>query len=116
MKNIKNYRGIKILFGIFIFSLISCQKEKIEPEEYQVRIENNYFEAILVSVGDIFLEEIDKNNISSVFFLPKGKYLFTGVTSSQLKIESYAYLQGYQKQVKIVISPKGTINFGYLLY
>lgn len=61
MKTIKNYLGTKTLLGIFsVFILISCKKEEKEPEKYQIRIENNYFEAISVSIDDLFTEKIEK--------------------------------------------------------
>lgn len=112
MKNIKICRGIKIRLGIFIFSifsLISCQKERSEPEKYQIWIENNYFESVLVSINDFFSEKLEKNSTSSVFFLPKGKYIFTCVTPSRLKLESTIVVQGYQPKIFIEITSNGKI-------
>lgn len=113
MKNIKICRGIKTRLGIFIFSifsLISCQKGRSEPEKYQIRIENNYFEAVLVSIDDLFSEKLEKNQISHIYFLFKGTYKVTCTTNSYLKIENKIILQGFQSKINLKINQKGQIK------
>lgn len=113
MKNIKICRGIKIRLGIFIFSifsLISCQKERSEPEKYQIRIENNYFESVLVSIDDFFSERLEKNQVSDVIFLSKGTYRVICITNSHLKIENKVILQGFQSNINLKINQKGQIK------
>ncbi len=81
-----------------------------EPEKYEIKVQNNYFESISVSIGEHFLENLPKGTVSSVFFLPKGKYPITCISQSRLKIESSITLQGSQEQIIIEISPKGVIS------
>ena len=54
--------------------VLSCSKEAIEPENYTLHVQNRYFEAVTVSVGEHFSEKLSPNTVSKVFTLPKGTY------------------------------------------
>lgn len=103
---------IWLLFIVFSSFLggIACTKEVSEPEKYEIRVKNDYFEAILISVGDNFSENVSSKAVSSSFFLPKGKYLVGCITNSHLRIESLVSLQGTTEKLTIRLTSKGKIE------
>lgn len=115
MKFTKNHLDTKPLIWLLFLaissfgSVFSCSKIASEPEKYEIKVQNNYFESILVSIDGHFLENLSKETISNAFFLPKGTYLITCISQSRLKMESSITLQGDQEQIIIEISPKGVI-------
>ena len=90
--------------------MFSCSKEAIEPENYTLHIQNRYFEAVTVSVGEHFSEKLSPNTVSKAFTLPKGSYTVVGLTASRLRLESTVQVQGNKENLIIDICPKGKIS------
>ena len=99
-----------LLEFLFTFVMFSCSKEAIEPENYTLHIQNRYFEAVTVSVGEHFSEKLSPNTVSKVFTLPKGTYKVVAITASRLRLESTVQIQGSKSELTIDICPKGKIS------
>ena len=108
-------KGIFLIFSmrylIYLLAVIvlSCSKEAIEPENYTLRIQNRYFEAVTVSVDEHFSEKLSPNTVSKAFILPKGTYKVVAITASHLRLESTVQIQGSTAELTIEICPKGKI-------
>lgn len=100
---------MRYLIFLFTFIALSCSKQAIEPENYILRIQNRYFEAVTVSVGEHFSEKLSRNTVSKAFRLPKGSYKVVGITASRLRLESTVQIQGSTAELTIEICPKGKI-------
>ena len=98
---------------IFAVVALSCSKEAIEPENYTLRIQNRYFEAVTVSVDEHFSEKLSPNTVSKAFTLPKGTYKIVAITASRLRLESTVQIQGSKSELTIDICPKGKISIVY---
>ncbi|MFK8298687.1 hypothetical protein ACI76O_10380 [Capnocytophaga cynodegmi] len=115
MKFTKNHLGTKPLIWLLFLAIssfwgiFSCSKTTYEPEKYEIKVHNNYFENVSVSIDRYFLENLPKETISNTFFLTKGTYLVTCISQSRLKMESSITLQGNQERIIIEITPKGVI-------
>lgn len=102
--------SMRYLIFLFTFVMFSCSKEAIEPENYTLHIQNRYFEAVTVSVGEHFSEKLSPNTVSKVFTLPKGTYKVVAITASLLRLESTVQIQGSKSELTIDICPKGKIS------
>ena len=100
---------MRYLIFFFTFIALSCSKQAIEPENYTLRIQNRYFEAVTVSVDEHFSEKLSPNTVSKAFTLPKGTYKVVAITASCLRLESTVQIQGSTAELTIEICPKGKI-------
>ena len=105
--------SMRYLIYLFTFIALSCSKETIEPENYTLHVQNRYFEAVTVSVGEHFSEKLSSNTISKAFTLPKGNYKVVAITASRLRLESTVQIQGNKSELTIDICPKGKISIVY---
>ena len=104
---------MRYLIFLFTFIALSCSKEAIEPENYTLHVQNRYFEAITVSVGEHFSEKLSPNTVSKAFTLPKSTYKVVAITASRLHLESTVQIQGSKSELTIDICPKGKISIVY---
>ena len=104
---------MRYLIFFFTFIALSCSKQAIEPENYTLRIQNRYFEAVTVSVDEHFSEKLSPNTVSKAFTLPKGTYKIVAITASRLRLESTVQIQGNKSELSIDICPKGKISIVY---
>ncbi|GJH41208.1 hypothetical protein RCZ04_17580 [Capnocytophaga sp. HP1101] len=95
---------------LFTFITLSCSKEAIEPESYSLQVQNRYFEAVTVSVGEHFSQKLSPNSTSEAFALSKGTYKVVAITASRLRLESNVQIQGDKEKLTIDICPKGKIS------
>ena len=101
---------MRYLIFLFTFIALSCSKEAIEPENYTLHVQNRYFEAVTISVGEHFSEKLSPNTVSKTFTLPKGTYKVVAITASRLHLESTVQIQGSKSELTIDICPKGKIS------
>ena len=101
--------SMRYLIYLFTFIALSCSKEAIEPENYTLQVQNRYFEALTISVGEHFSEKLSPNTVSKAFTLPKGTYKVVAITASRLRLESTVQIQGSKSELTIEICPKGKI-------
>ena len=105
--------SMRYLIYLLAVVALSCSKEAIEPENYTLHIQNRYFEAVTVSVGEHFSEKLSPNTVSKAFTLPKGTYKVVAITASRLRLESTVQIQGSKSELTIDICPKGKISIVY---
>ena len=101
--------SMRYLIYLLAVIVLSCSKETIEPENYTLHVQNRYFEAVTVSVGEHFSEKLSPNTVSKAFTLPKGTYKVVAITASHLRLESTVQIQGSKSELTIEICPKGKI-------
>ena len=101
---------MRYLIYLLAVIFLSCSKEAIEPENYTLHVQNRYFEAVTVSVGEHFSEKLSPNTVSKAFTLPKGTYKVVAITASRLRLESTVQIQGNKSELTIDICPKGKIS------
>ena len=102
-------------YFIYLFAVValSCSKEAIEPENYTLRIQNRYFEAVTVSVGEHFSEKLSPNTVSKAFTLPKGNYKVVAIKASRLRLESTVQIKVSKSKLTFVMYLKGKISIVY---
>ena len=105
--------SMRYLIYLLAVIFLSCSKEAIEPENYILHVQNRYFEAVTVSVGEHFSEKLSPNTVSKAFTLPKGTYKVVAITASRLHLESTVQIQGSKSELTIDICPKGKISIVY---
>jgi len=90
---------------------ISCEKGKVEPQEYVVMIHNNYFERIdSVRLSVYKINSIDVNHRSEKIILDNGNYLFSYISVSGLAFGSEVSIQGEKEKLQITIDKNGHVE------
>jgi len=98
-----------LIFCSSIF--LSCSEEQLEPTEYFVRVNNNYFEVIdSVKLSTYHLSSIDTGQVSDEVLLNKSNYPFSFFSASGLFFETEISIQGLKKNLDIIIHENGQIT------
>lgn len=109
----RNFHGITravIVIGLIINLLFSCSKDD-EPHQYNVEIQNNYFERIeSVHLGDIHFGNIENNSISESKEIEAGLQSFTANSKSGLLFRSKVDLKGQSYRVVLIFNEHGKLT------
>ena len=89
----------------------SCLKQELEPDIYDIRVKNAYFEHIdSVRLGTFYIGKIEQGNISKRILSTKRMYDFFCITQSALKITADVDIQGLNEHIIIKLNEKGKVE------
>jgi hypothetical protein len=94
-------KKILILFTLIVFCLTACEKE----EDMQVRVKNNYPQALNVTIGPTSYGSVASGAITDYKGVPEGSHQITGDITGSITLEGVG-----KHKFTITISNTGAIT------